>query len=107
MGAALRRGRRGRGATRGVANRAVCTRQSRAMRSAIVVLATEEVAIRELAATLASSLCAEGRASTLVWVSEDWNRHIAPPPVMAAVRDYPLTPGGHLGARCSDYAPRN
>lgn len=54
------------------------------MRSAVVTLATEEVATREIAARLASSLGAAARASTLIWVSENSNCAI-PPPVMAGV----------------------
>lgn len=45
-----------------------------------MVLATEHAAIRELAATLASSLAAAGRAGTLIWVSENANRPLPPPP---------------------------
>jgi glycosyltransferase involved in cell wall biosynthesis len=55
------------------------------MRSAVVALATEEIVTRELAATLASSLCTAGRISTLIWVSEHTNPCIAPPPVTAGV----------------------
>jgi glycosyltransferase involved in cell wall biosynthesis len=55
------------------------------MRSAVVALATEEIATRELAATLARSLCAAGRGGTLIWVSEQSSCHIEPPAVTAGV----------------------
>jgi glycosyltransferase involved in cell wall biosynthesis len=60
--------------------------------SAVVVLATDEIATRALAATLANRLCASGRASTLVWVSEDANHHIAPPPVSPGVEILTINP---------------
>jgi glycosyltransferase involved in cell wall biosynthesis len=55
------------------------------MKSAVVALATEDMATRQLAAALASGLGAAGRASTLIWVSENANRQIAAPPVTAGV----------------------
>jgi glycosyltransferase involved in cell wall biosynthesis len=55
------------------------------MRSAVVALATNESAIRERAAMLANGLRSAGRATTLVWVSENLHRSIAPPAVAAGV----------------------